>query len=269
MNHSTPRLLALVLLVALAAPPAGAFTADTRVTIVQRAASLMPDVVQTQLRRHSKPLFTHALEGVDRIDARGVDALDPGDADARLEQLVDEAVAKIDAQAPMAELAASFGKIARVVADLSFALNVGPDDPREPRIYLDFARFVESRLDRIRITFTGFEDPHLAVGDVRGFARGLASTARRDYEGVLLSYFPEGRDATSADFDDRSVAFAAASLEVSLAVSATARAWLFAWNRAHGDLEGAPLRGEGPLFGDHGRASPKSGERPDREEEQP
>ncbi|UCF69214.1 MAG: hypothetical protein JSV80_08020, partial [Acidobacteriota bacterium] len=81
----------------------------------------------------------------------------------------------------------------------------------------------------------------LADDRLSAYARRVAESARRDYDAILRSYYPEGRDATAHDFDERSVAFAAASLGVSRAVSATAKSWLYAWHRAHGDLAGTPL----------------------------
>ncbi|RMG42402.1 MAG: hypothetical protein D6718_13955 [Acidobacteria bacterium] len=111
------------------------------------------------------------------------------------------------------------------------------------------------------MTFDGFADPHLAAGDPVAFGRSIAAKARRDYEGILRSFFPEGRRPTAADFDDRSIPFAAASLEVSLAVGATAKAWLYAWHRAHGDLEGAPLGAGGkanPFEPAGGTAAPEA-----------
>ena len=243
------RLVPLCLVLAsLCAGDALAFTPRTRVLIVQRALTLMPDSVQTQMKRHARPLFRGALAGTETVGAEGLDALDPGLGDEALEEAIEGVVSALDSQASMAEVAAEMGAIARATTDLSFALNVGPSDPRENSFYLSYARFVESRHGRIVVTFGGFEDPALAGGDPRGFARSVAEQARRDYAGVLRSYFPEGRASVAGDFDDRSVAFATASLGVSRAVTATARAWLYAWYRAHGDLAGSPgIDGEAPF----------------------
>jgi hypothetical protein len=235
-----------VALALCACPDAWAFTPRTRVLIVQRALTLMPDSVQTQMKRHARPLFRGALEGAEEIGPEGVDVLDPGAGDETLEAAVSSAVAALDRQEPMAEVAREMGAIARAATDLSFALNVGPSDPREKSLYMAYARFVESRHERIVVTFGGFPHPELAEGDLRGFAQSVAAEARRDYAGILRSYYPEGRSSVPGDFDDRSVAFATASLGISRAVTATARAWLYAWHRAHGDLAGSP-----GITGDH------------------
>ena len=248
---SVRRLLPVpVLLAALAGawPGALAFSPGTRALIVHRAMTLMPDALERQMARHARSLYRGALDGVEQLGP-GYHALDPGDADLRLERAVVDAVRALDEQRPMREVVARFGRIARVASDLAFALNVGPDDPREADFYGDFARFVESRQDRIRITFGGFSDPWLARDDIRGFGRSVAASARRDYGAILASYHPPGRERLPGDFDDRSVAFAAASLELSLAVTATARAWLYAWHRAHGDLQGAPIEDPSEPFG--------------------
>lgn len=221
---------------------AWAFSSTVRAEIAHRAGKLMPPALNAQLRRHEAAVREGALAGVP--DGPGpVAALDPGDADRRLAAAIERAVKLLDGQAPMREVARVFGEIARAAADLSYALGVGPDDPREPSIAADWSRFVESRFRRIKPTFAGWSDPDLARGDVFAFARRTAQSARRDYDGILRSYFPEGRPRAAQDFDDRSVAFASASLSVSLALTTTARAWLYAWTRAHGDLTGTPFLG--------------------------
>ncbi|MDQ7006402.1 MAG: hypothetical protein Q9Q40_04155 [Acidobacteriota bacterium] len=218
---------------------ARAFTPRTRAEIARRALALMPDGLERQLRKHARALFAGALEGLE-AEPRPLAALDPGQAPQRLAGAIDRAAQAIEDRRGMEEVARRFGRIARWTADLAFALNVGPDDPREATIYDDFARYAESRLPRMRVVFDGFADPRLAAGETEAFGRWIGERARRDYDGILRSYFPPGRRASPQDFDDRSVAFASASLEVSLAVTATARAWLYTWRLAHGDLHGTP-----------------------------
>ncbi len=253
--------LAGLLLLAGAGGPAWAFTPRTRAFIVHRAIALLPPSLARQLLRHEKELVAGALaDWSPAAEGRGSHALDPGTADEELERRVREAIALLDRRAPMGEVARALGRVAHVVADLSFALDVGPGDPRESSFYGEFARYVEAQAARARLVFPGWAEPHLARDDVRGFARAVAARARRDYRGILRSYYPEGRDPLPEDFDERSIAFAAASLELSLAVTATARAFLYAWYRAHGDLAGAP--GLGP----HPRGNPFAppGEETDR-----
>ncbi len=252
-------LLAAVTLAATGS--ARGFTPRTRAFIVHRALALLPPALARQLSRHEDALVAGALADWSRdAEGTGPHALDPGTADGELARRIDEAVALLDRHAPMREVARAFGRIAHAVADLSFALDVGPDDPREASFYGEFARYVEEQAPRVRLVFPGWTDPHLARDDVRGFARAIAARARRDYDGILRSYHPEGRDPLPQDFDERSIAFAAASLELSLAVTATARAFLYAWYRAHGDLAGA--HGLGP----HPRGNPFAapGEETDR-----
>ncbi len=224
-----------------------AFTPRTRAFVVHRALALLPPALARQLLRHEDALVEGALADWAReAEGRGAHALDPGTADEELVRRIDEAISLLDRRAPMREVARAFGRIAHAVADLSFALDVGPDDPREASFYEDFARYVEDQASRVRLVFPGWAEPHLARDDVRGFARAIAARARRDYEGILRSYHPEGRDPLPQDFDERSIAFAAASLELSLAVTATAQAFLYAWYRAHGDLAGAHGLGTHP-----------------------
>ena len=223
----------------LSSAPSPAFTPKTRAEITRRAILLMPDALERQLRRHAKQLYRAALERPPGTPPPGTAPLELDAAAAELRKAIDGAVAALDRQRPMSVLVTRLGRAARHAQDLSLATHVPPFDDRHESFHPRYARYVEDRLPRIRFVFHGFRDPALADGDVEAFARRLARESREDYPAVVRSYFPEGREATAQDFDDRSVAFAVASLSVSRAVTATARVWLLAWHRAHGDLTGA------------------------------
>jgi hypothetical protein len=220
--------------------PAAAFSPATRTELAERAVTLMPPSLARQLKKHQQKLLEGTLEGMERCNGTGVHGAAPGEAEARLAAAIEETVARIDRREPMAEVARSLGRVAHAAADLSFALNSGPDDPREPSYYRDFALYVEKVLPKVRLTFPGWPDDDLARHHLSGFARRTAAAARRDAAAIARSYYPEGRSRTAQDFDERSVAFASASLEASLALTSTAKAWLYAWWSAHGDIEGTP-----------------------------
>lgn len=251
------RWILLAIAVATAAGgPALAFSPRTRAEIVGRSLKLMPDGMERQLRKHARSLFSAAVQPPVTPGAEGR-AIKPAE---QLEAAVAAAIDAIDQRKGMAEVARRFGVLARIASDLSYGLDTGLDDPRETAIRPDFARFIETRLPRMSVTFGGFADPYLAAGDLPGFARSISSKAHQDYESILRSYYPEGRQRLPQDFDDRSVAFAVGSLEVSLAVTATARVWLYAWHLAHGDMSGTPTldgAAQGAPFG----VPPRSGGR--------
>lgn len=243
MTAARPRLLPLLVPVVaglLLSPPAAAFSPATRTELAKRAVTLMPPSLARQLRKHQQRLLEGALEGMERCNGTGEHGADPGGAEARLAAAIEETVARIDRRERMADVAHALGRVAHAAADLSFALSVGPDDPREASYYRDFALYVERVLPKARLTFAGWADDDLQRRDLAGFAQRTAAAARRDAEAIARSYYPEGRSRTAQDFDERSVAFAAASLEASLALTTTARAWLYAWWRAHGDLQETP-----------------------------
>jgi hypothetical protein len=233
------------LLVTGAVPASPAFTPKSRAEITRNAVLLMPDALQRQLSRHAERLYRSALERPAGELPPGAQPLDVDAAAGELEESLVRAVHAVEQQRPMGEVVAHLGRAARVVQDLCLTTHLGPFDRRHPEFHRDYARFVESRLPRIRVVFDGFEDAALAAGDIDAFARRLVRETRRDYPAVVRSYFPDGRERLPQDFDDRSVAFGVASLEVSRAVTATARAWLFAWHRAHGDLTGAARLAQG------------------------
>jgi hypothetical protein len=258
----TPRPLplavpAVALALALATPaPTPAFSPASRTELAQRAISLMPPSLARQLHKHEQRLLQGVLEGMERCDGTGAHGAATGEAEARLATAVAETMAMIDRRERMADVAQSFGRVAHAAADLAFALNAGPDDPREATFYREFALYVERMFPKMRLTFAGWADPDLARRDVQAFARRTAALAQRDAEAIARSYYPEGRARTAQDFDERSVAFAAASLEASLALTATSRAWLYAWWRAHGDLAGTPHLDPGLV---HNPFAPPSG----------
>lgn len=219
---------------------ASAFTPRTRDTVVEKSVSLMPGALARQLRRNTRALHEGALAGLDRTGIRRElsDSVLVGRA---LESEVKRTIGLLDDHAPMREVVRAFGRLAQLTTDLSFALNVCAEEPREDQFFDDFASYVERKLPKIAVTFEGYAEPHLARGDIPGFAAAIAAAARRDYGGIVRSYFPVGRSRHPSDFDERSVAFAAASLETSLAVTSTARVWLYVWQHAGGDLTGTPF----------------------------
>ncbi len=237
-SRRTAATLALVL---AAGPfPAHAFSPATRVELARRAVTLMPPSLARQLTKHDATLIEGVLEGMGSCSGSGDHAVDPGAADVRLAAAIDEAIALVGRRARMAEVANALGRAAHAAMDLAFALNSGPDDPRERSYYREYALYVEKMLPRVRLTFPGWADSDLARRDVTAFAHRVAADARRDAAGIARSYYPEGRSRLAQDFDERSVAFATASLGSSLALTSVARAWLFAWWRANGDLSGTP-----------------------------
>ena len=240
-NRIWGALLAALLVVAAGAGEARAFSPRTRAEITRRSLTLMPDGMARQMSKHARSLYAGSLSGPSVQSAADQQTLEPGTADQQLAEAIDRAAALIAERRPMSEVARAFGEISRIASDLSYPLNIGPSDPREESIRKDFARYVEAKLPRMSVTFSGFADPDLARDDVPGFARSAAHTSRRDYDAILRSYFPKGRERLPQDFDERSVAFAAASLGVSNAVTTTARAWLYAWHKAHGDMAGVAL----------------------------
>lgn len=242
-----------ILAAGLCSTPAQAFTPRTRDTVVEKSVTLMPGALARQLRRHARALHEGAQAGLDRTGIHR-ELNDPELIGRALEKEAQRAVALLDDHAPMREVVRTFGRLAQLTTDLSFALNVCNDDPREDQFFDDFALYVERKLPKFAVTFEGYAEPHLAGDDLPGFAAAIAATARRDYGGIVLSYFPVGRSRHPSDFDERSVAFAAASLETSLAVTSTARLWLYVWHRAGGDLTGTPFlestRGVAPFARD-------------------
>lgn len=230
------------------APSAAGFSPAVKSDVARRALTLMPPALQRIVERHRAELEAGLSTPAGSPPA---EALAPA---------IEQVVASLNRRAPMAEVVRHLGRLAAVSADLAWALEARDADPRTGKIAADFRRYVENRLDRMAVTFDGFADPALAQADLPGFARAVSARAARDLPSILLSYFPEGRARLPEDFDERSLAFGAASLEVSLALTATARTWLFAWQKAGGDLTGT--WSAVPLSRDNPFASQPTPERP-------
>ena len=229
-----------------AAAPASAWTAATRVQIVDDAIKLMPPSLRAVLAARRDTVCRGMLEPMTREDApphrppwEGGTLAESVDASAR--DLVDG----VDGHVAFREVARRFGVLAHYVADAAFppaAAAGGSDDAR----YAHFGAYVASRRPKFPLVFYGHDNPALAKGDFRAFVSGVLDRSRREDANLARAYAaaPSWNDPVA--FDDRSVPFAVASLSYSRAVTDVVQAWLAAWRRCHGDLSGTPYSGAAP-----------------------
>ena len=237
---STPRIPLLVSLLLLATlEPARAWTAPTRMRMVDEAVRLMPPSLRVALEHQREPLMRGALEPMTAED--GPSHRPPWQGG----QLDREIVARMNALAlasaemkSFREVARRFGELAHFVADASFPPGAA-GEPGEAR-YHDFAKYCESRLDRIPLVFWGHDDPDLVADGPQGFATDVMGQARREDRELSRAYSLAGDPPDPAAFDDRSVPFAIASLSYTRSVTHIVRAWLTAWGQASGDLKETP-----------------------------
>jgi hypothetical protein len=137
-----------------------------------------------------------------------------------------------------AEIARGFGVLAHYVMDAGFPPGVSDGDGATR--YSHFATFCYDRLEKFPLVFYGHDDPALARGDYRAFAREIAGRARDEDRALARIYAAAGDPPDPAAFDDRSIPFAVGSLCYSRTVNDVVRVWLAVWDEAGGDMGRTP-----------------------------
>ena len=233
-------LLAILL---VPAEPARAWTAPTRVRMVDDALKLLPPTLRQVLEKRRKDVLRGMLLPMTAEDEPSHrPAWDRGTLESSVDDATRALVASVGNE-PFKEIAARFGALAHYVADAGFPPGAGGTG--DERRYVHFGSFVESRRERFPLVFYGHDDTFLAQGDLKGFARGALERARAEDRTLARAYAAAPSWDDPIAFDDRSVPFAVASLSYSHAVTDIVQAWLAAWARCHGDLGGTPYRGTG------------------------
>lgn len=230
---------AVALTLAIAATDAAAWTAETRLRVADEAVRFMPASLRLALERHRDDLRRGVLEpmadedGPEHRAATGGGTLDASVGAAAT--ALQEAVAR---PMPFRDVVLRFGMLAHFVMDAGFPpLAAGRTAPRR---YAHYAEFANRRLGKFPLVFLGHDDPELARGDFRAFARTVVAQAAREDDHLARAYAAAGWPPDPAAFDDRSIPFAVASLSYSRTVNAVVRAWLEAWRRAGGDMGYTP-----------------------------
>jgi len=231
--------LAMVL-VAVAAPTmAGAWTAPTRVGMIDDAVKLMPPTLREVLTERRDDLLHGMLAPMtSEDDPQHRPAWDKGTVDASVEAAARDLVAGINGHISFHDVAKRFGTLAHYVADAGFPPGAAGASGA-PR-YAHFAAFCETRRARFPLVFYGHDNVSLAKGDYKAFTQGVLDRARGEDGTLAGAYAAAPSWDDPASFDDRSIPFAIASLAYSHAVTDIAQAWLAAWRSCHGDVAGTP-----------------------------
>lgn len=239
--------LAIVLGLLLVAPLALGWTPESHQAIALDAARLAPPDLYRQLARNRAAY----LQGVTDPFRDGSPELhEAGGANGRLDaavlQSVDNAIKSIELLRPFNEIAYRLGVVSHYLADANDPLALADDDRDETRYRRDFQRYLESAEPRYRVVFYGFRP---GVGERRDVESLLATTlhrGRRFYPLVGREYRRIGFASGVRGFDDRSTAYAVASLSRSHAVSDIAEMLRYIWLSAGGidTRTRIPQRGE-------------------------
>jgi hypothetical protein len=217
-----------------------AWTAPTRVRMVDDAMKLLPPTLRKVLEKRRKEVLRGMLLPMTAEDAAGHrPPWDRGSLDASVEAATRELVASVGTSS-FDEVAEHFGGLAHYVADAGFPPGAGGS--RDEKRYAHFAAFAQTRRERFPLVFYGHDSQALARGDLKGFASEAMERARAEDSTLARAYAAAPSWDDPIAFDDRSVPFALASLSYSHAVTDIVQAWVAAWSRCHGDLGGTPYR---------------------------
>lgn len=203
----------------------------------------MPAALQRQLHRHRKALANgvrRACRSAARESHPQGSAPPDHDAASLLARSLARITALLDSQAPMDRVVAEMGVAASRVWELSNPFRAAPGDAEVAAYAGRFASYVEEHLADLRVVFKGYTDPLLEENEMAAFGRRLAGRSRSYLDDLIGAFRRFDETGDPLFLDQRSVPFGVASLSYSRSVTDTARAWLHAWRRAHGDLRGLP-----------------------------
>lgn len=221
------------------ASPAVAWTAPSRVRMVDEAVKMMPASLRLALEHYREPLVRGMLDSMTaEDDPHHLPADAGGTLDREIERRAKSVIDAVETAASFAEVARAFGTLAHFVADAGFPPGAAGKDGA--RIYRPFASFCESRRERFPLVFYGHPDADLARDDFAAFARRVIAASRAEFLPLARAYAEDAKAPDPAAFDDRSVPFAVASLAYSRSVTDIVRAWIAAWRLANGDLRRTP-----------------------------
>lgn len=231
--------LAAVLAVLAVPFAAHAWTAPTRVGMIDDAVKLMPPSLREVLTERRDDLLNGMLAPMTtEDDPAHRPAWDHGTLDGTVDGAARDLVTAVNGHQSFHDVAKRFGALAHYVADAGFPPGAA-GAPGAP-LYAHFAAFCETRRSRFPLVFYGHDNAALAKGDWKAFAKGVLERARGEGGTLAGAYAAAPSWDDPASFDDRSIPFAIASLAYSHAVTDIAQAWLAAWRTCHGDLAGTP-----------------------------
>lgn len=240
MRAPRPFLVALILIVA--ASPAFAWTAATRIVMIDDAIKLMPISLRKVLEKRRNDVLRGTLEPLTQEDALPHrPPWENGGIEASVDAAARDLVSGVTTRTSFRDVAWRFGVLAHYVADAGFPPGAA-GAAGAPR-YAHFAALCETRRPRFPLVFYGHGNTALSKEDFKSFTLTILERARAEDVILARAYAQAGDRNDTAAFDDRSVPFAIASLSYSHAVTDVVQAWLAAWRECNGDFGGTPFQG--------------------------
>lgn len=216
--------------------PAAAWTLPAERALATAALELGPPDLARLAVIHERALEQGLVDAA-RHEQQAIEThlgVDRGPLERLLKNEMDEAVRVMKERRPIEELVYQLGVIAHLTGDLNHPIHLGREQRMDGRRN-DFEQYLERSLRKFPTVFYGIE-PSRSPERVIRQARARAET----YEPLLRSqYFGQGEERWSRQFDDRSTAFAIASLSWSHAVTDLTNIYYIIWQRAGGDVRRA------------------------------
>jgi len=243
MRSLAPAFMAALLVASVS--PARAWTAATRVAMVEDAVKLMPPTLRKVLEKRRNDLLRGMLEPMTLEDSPlHRPPWDGGALPNTVKAAAKDLVSGAETRVSFHDLARRFGVLAHFVADAGFPPAASGADGASR--YAHFAGLCETRRPRFPLVFYGHRDDALSLDDFEAFTMQILGRARAEDANLARAYGQARGFDDAAAFDDRSVPFAIASLSYSRSVTDIVQAWLAAWQACHGDLGGTPYQGAHP-----------------------
>jgi hypothetical protein len=219
-----------------------AWTAATRVVMIDDAVKLMPSTLRSVLEKRKNDILRGMLEPMMQEDAPPHrPAWDGGALPASVSAAAHDLVSGTASHASFRDIARRFGVLAHFVADAGFPPQAAGAGGAAR--YAHFAALCENRRARFPLVFYGHDNDALLKDDFIAFTSGVLERARKEDGNLARAYAEAPSWDDPPSFDDRSVPFAIASLSYSHTVTDIVQAWLAAWRDCQGDLGGTPYAG--------------------------
>ena len=242
--------LGVVVLAALVGP-ARAWTPESQQVIAEQGARLAPPDLYRQIVRNRESYFVGVMDPFRTPLADHAKNPDgSGRLDAAIEQAVDNTVRSIELHRPFNEVCYRLGVVAHYLADANDPLQTDTSDPHEASYADDFRRYLERTLPRLSVVFYGFRPGYRGRRDLPALIADSLRRTRANYPFVGREYRRIGYGSGVRTFDDRSTAYAVASLSLSHAVSDIAEVFRGIWIEAGGidSRPVVPIRGRDQVY---------------------
>lgn len=163
---------------------------------------------------------------------------------SRIERETSATIAMIRKGDPMPSVVERLGGLVHLVADANNPFHVSNGDDRLSGSQADFEQYMDRKLTKFPTVFYGLDRQFRLTNFLdRTFARSA-----KFYPLIAEEYFRTGVRRTSASFDDRSTAFAIASISYSRSVSDVVNLYYYIWKEAGGDVRSAAVMRNGNLL---------------------